>query len=291
MNHLDGVETNLIACEIQGELIDYSTGRSGLRDFYPGRVDLTTGRLSIERPDREVSLFMKDGTPFCCVRVGGSWERYAVKEEGVAVLTAAALMELLDAVGQLPKPTVSNSVLELGLPKAVTDGCQPSAMAVAEVVLDICKRQVEKGRSLENINLDPSVQVWQLFASLQEYCAAHGIDLDEQIADVRKQIASGDVKSPLWSETQRKQPVCDALSLFVISGRIHGDDDDTALVIQAASEADAVDFFHQQMLEEEGHVDLEDEATHPEIYVNSKKCIGEFVGAGTLNLDPQYRRD
>ena len=87
-----------IACEIQGELIDYSTGRSGLCDFYPGKVDRTTGHLSLDRADREVSLYEKHGTPFCCIRVSGVWGRYPVTEEGVAVLTRDALKALIDAI-------------------------------------------------------------------------------------------------------------------------------------------------------------------------------------------------
>ncbi|PNE59797.1 hypothetical protein A8H39_01225 [Paraburkholderia fungorum] len=87
-----------IACEILGELIDYSTGRSGLRDFYPGKVDRATGRLSLDRADREVSLYVKGGTPFCGIRVGSVLERYPVTAEGVAVLTNDAIKALIDAI-------------------------------------------------------------------------------------------------------------------------------------------------------------------------------------------------
>ncbi|QIN67848.1 hypothetical protein SBC1_78950 (plasmid) [Caballeronia sp. SBC1] len=48
-------------------------------------------------------------------------------------------------------------------------------------------------------------QIWHLVASLQEYCAANAGDLDPQLADVRKKIAAGEIESPLWVESQRKQ--------------------------------------------------------------------------------------
>ncbi|AZG12082.1 MULTISPECIES: phage protein NinX family protein [Cupriavidus] len=90
-------QTYHIVCAIRGELIDYSSGRSGLCDFYMGTVDSESGRLSLDRTDREVSLFVKDGTPLCCIQVGDSWKNYPVTEEGVAVLTRDALKALIEA--------------------------------------------------------------------------------------------------------------------------------------------------------------------------------------------------
>jgi len=52
---------------------------------------------------------------------------------------------------------------------------------------------------------DSAIQIWHLVASLQEYCAANAVDLDAQLADVRKKIAAGEIESPLWVESQRKQ--------------------------------------------------------------------------------------
>lgn len=79
------------ACQIQGELIDYARGHAGLVDFYAGKIDFATGKLSLDRGDREVSLHMYEGLPVCCIKVGESWQRYQVIEEGVAVLTPEAM--------------------------------------------------------------------------------------------------------------------------------------------------------------------------------------------------------
>jgi hypothetical protein len=82
---------NLVACQIQGELIDYSSGRAGLIDFYQGKLDVTNGRLYLDREDREVSLHVYNDLPVCCIKIGASWDRYQVVEEGVAVLTPEAI--------------------------------------------------------------------------------------------------------------------------------------------------------------------------------------------------------
>jgi len=47
---------------------------------------------------------------------------------------------------------------------------------------------------------DESTQVFHLLASLHEYCATYAVDLYEEFAEVRKQIASGDISSPRWAE-------------------------------------------------------------------------------------------
>ncbi|BBQ02919.1 hypothetical protein BSFA1_80470 (plasmid) [Burkholderia sp. SFA1] len=87
-------------CEILGELIDYSTGRSGLQDFYPGKIETATGKLSLDRSDREVSLHVRDGRPYCCIRQNGNWSRHQVTGEGVAVLTRESVeLVVADADG------------------------------------------------------------------------------------------------------------------------------------------------------------------------------------------------
>lgn len=65
------------------------------------------------------------------------------------------------------------------------------------------------GRALEahskalGIEGDSETQVWQLIASLQEYCAVNGIDFDSQLSDVKDQIRRGDVGLPAAAEKLR----------------------------------------------------------------------------------------
>lgn len=38
---------------------------------------------------------------------------------------------------------------------------------------------------------DASIQVWHLLVSLHAYCAEHGVDFDQELREVKKDIASG----------------------------------------------------------------------------------------------------
>lgn len=70
------------------------------------------------------------------------------------------------------------------------------ALMSSKLSIDAASMAVDVHRQRLGIDGDASVQVWQLLVSLQEYCAANDVDIDEVLADVRKQIASGEVQSP-----------------------------------------------------------------------------------------------
>jgi hypothetical protein len=56
---------------------------------------------------------------------------------------------------------------------------------------------IKAHRHLLKIEGDSTIQVWQLLASLSEYCVANGVDFDAQVNDVKKQVASGEIESPV----------------------------------------------------------------------------------------------
>jgi len=47
---------------------------------------------------------------------------------------------------------------------------------------------------------DDDTKVRNLLASLQAYCVTYAVDLEAQLVEVRKQIASGDLQSPRWGD-------------------------------------------------------------------------------------------
>lgn len=97
----------IVACMIHGGLIDYSRGRTGLLDFYAGTVDLATGKLALDRNDREVELYVKDQEPFCLIRFSDEEsDRYEITGEGVAVLTVASI-DRIAAKAESMKPLQS----------------------------------------------------------------------------------------------------------------------------------------------------------------------------------------
>ena len=52
---------------------------------------------------------------------------------------------------------------------------------------------------------DAKTQVSHVVASLHEYCAANGVDFDVEVADVKRNIASGEIESPLWRARQEDE--------------------------------------------------------------------------------------
>jgi len=82
------------------------------------------------------------------------------------------------------------------LPQALSAQCNEKAYEAAA-------RAVDKHTDHLGIEGEPSVQIWHLLASMHEYCAMNGVDLDAQLADVRQQITSGDIQSPAWFDAQR----------------------------------------------------------------------------------------
>lgn len=47
---------------------------------------------------------------------------------------------------------------------------------------------------------DHETKVLHLLASLHEYCAVYAVDLDQQFAEVRRQIDSGEISAPEWTK-------------------------------------------------------------------------------------------
>lgn len=82
------------------------------------------------------------------------------------------------------------------------------------------------------------------------------------------------------------------LGLYAVSGRIPGDDDDTVEIIVAASDDEANGIFKSLMLsgrddgERAGLVDCHG----TDCYVISTTHIGNFSGADTLYLKPEFRQ-
>lgn len=50
--------------------------------------------------------------------------------------------------------------------------------------------------ALGGIEGDTACRVWHLLASLQEYCAQQGVDLDNELQEVREGILSGELSLP-----------------------------------------------------------------------------------------------
>lgn len=68
--------------------------------------------------------------------------------------------------------------------------------------------------------------------------------------------------------------------LFVVSGRNHGDDDDTVLIISARSGTAASQLFRQTLREAQ---DVEDD--YAEVYINTIIAVGRLLPDGLLQLN------
>lgn len=96
------------------------------------------------------------------------------------------------------------AVFDVTLQRNVAGPFPTMAEAHGALAVHAASKALEAHQNALGIEGDPSIQVWQLLLSLQEYCAVHGVGLDEQLADVRRQAESGEVASPLWRASQRK---------------------------------------------------------------------------------------
>lgn len=86
----------------------------------------------------------------------------------------------------------------LGVPVAERKLPQAESTQPNEKAYEAAARAVDKHTDYLGIEGDREIQVWHLLASLHEFCAVNGVDLDAQIADVRKQIMTGEIQSPAW---------------------------------------------------------------------------------------------
>ena len=77
--------------------------------------------------------------------------------------------------------------------------------AVSAWVVGAAEKVLDAHRAALGIQGDTEIQVWHLLATVQEYCAVKGVDLDTQLKDVRQQIAAGDLVSPAWEKVHRRQ--------------------------------------------------------------------------------------
>ncbi len=66
--------------------------------------------------------------------------------------------------------------------------------------------------------------------------------------------------------------VTTALALYAISGRFHGDDDDSMLMFWAATKEDAIESFRRCLLDTKG-LETEDPENDEKIYINAADAI------------------
>jgi hypothetical protein len=81
------------------------------------------------------------------------------------------------------------------------------------------------------------------------------------------------------------------LSLFVISGAVHGDDSDTFHVIAAENVDIAVDEFKRRLLDGKFGANSDDlsDPKNPELIIVDTENIGRFNSTSVVTLERQYR--
>jgi len=101
--------------------------------------------------------------------------------------------------GTIAQRDALRHIVELAKPAVEGSGSFPESdvLSAVEGVLSFnnpsvtaAERAIAAHQASLGIDGDDSIQVWHLLESLHEYCAARGIDLDEELASVKEHIAS-----------------------------------------------------------------------------------------------------
>ncbi|WP_429481897.1 hypothetical protein [Paraburkholderia youngii] len=81
-------------------------------------------------------------------------------------------------------------------------GSLPPDATISADVIAAAAKAIDAHHAALLIEGDESIQLYHLLASLHEYCASKRVDLDAVFKQVREDIESGDVQSPLWKSRQ-----------------------------------------------------------------------------------------
>lgn len=120
------------------------------------------------------------------------------------VKAAEAICEYfgVEQLQQITDTQLAGARFEHGKMQTVVKGGIGELKEVGFRSVNAAAKAVEAHRDALGIEGDVSTQVWHLLGSLQEFCATHSVDLDEQLADVRRQLASGEIELPLSRASQ-----------------------------------------------------------------------------------------
>lgn len=92
------------------------------------------------------------------------------------------------------------------LRNGVSDVAAPLAVPFNELsVIAAEKALAAHAEALNGIEGNASVQVWHLLASLQEFCAVKGVDLDAELRELREGISRGELNLPASEESLKKK--------------------------------------------------------------------------------------